>query len=194
MKKEKKPEAGSGIRKETVLLVAFVSLLVGFLGGVVFSAYKLNSGTTGPGQMPPPGHVDSGRIALLEELVLKNPKDATSWIELGNLYYDSQQIERAIHAYESALKGRPDDADVWTDLGVMYRRDGKPQKALEAFTKAQTLDPKHQASLFNAGVVLLHDLHQPDKAKAKWEQLVRLNPDARSPSGQLVKDLVKAIP
>jgi cytochrome c-type biogenesis protein CcmH/NrfG len=194
MKKGKTAEERSGIRRETLLLVVFVSLLVGFLGGVVFSAYKLGPKTAVPGAMPPPGHADSGRIAMLEASVQKNPRDAASWIELGDIYYDSKQIGKAIDAYESALKARPDDADVWTDLGVMYRRDGKPRKALEAFKKAQSLDPKHEASLFNAGVVLLHDLHQPGEAKAMWEKLVRLNPDARAPDGQLVKDLVKAIP
>ncbi len=187
------PEKPSGIKKETVLLIAFVSLIVGFLGGVVFSAYKLNSGATGSGSMPPPGHADTGRIAMLQQLVMKNPKDASAWIQLGDLYFDSKQIEKAINAYRSALKVRPDDADVWTDLGVMYRRGGNPHSALDAFKKAMAVDPKHEASLFDAGVVLLHDLHQPDKAKAMWERLLKLNPDARAPGGQRVKDMIEAM-
>lgn len=180
-----------GVKKETALLGVFIALIVGFVGGVVFSAYKLGSDQNIPGAMAPHDHASDSHIAELEELVANDPNNAAAWIELGNLFFDAQQIEKAIHAYESALKIQPENADVWTDLGVMYRRKGGAKQALAAFRQAQTLNPKHEIALFNAGVVLMHDLKQPKEAREMWEQLIRINPSAKAPNGQPVKELIE---
>jgi cytochrome c-type biogenesis protein CcmH/NrfG len=189
MKKEKMPEQ-SGIKKEMALLFVFIALIVGFIGGVVFSAYRMNPEMES--EAPPPhNHADDAQIVALQETVAKDPKNVTAWIELGNLLFDAQKIDDAINSYESALKLQPDNANVLTDLGVMYRKKGKAKEALALFNKAQVVNPKHEASLFNAGVVLMHDLNQPKEAKAAWEKLVQLNPSAKTPGGEPVKDLIE---
>ena len=189
MRKEKMPEQ-SGIKKEMVLLFVFIAFVAGFLGGVVFSAYKINSDIQ-PAAAPPHDHAADDQIAALEERVQKDPKNADAWIELGNLLFDAQKMDGAIHAYETALKLQPDNANVLTDLGVMYRKKGQPKEALALFNKAQAVNPKHEVSLFNAGVVLMHDLNQPEEAKAAWGKLVQLNPSAKTPSGESVKELIE---
>ena len=192
--KDQKTSAQTGVKKETTLLIVFISLVIGFIGGVVFSAYKLDSNTSLPDAMPQRhDHAGDPHIAELEETVAKDPKNTEAWIELGNLYFDAQQLDKAIQAYEAAVKLQPENANVWTDLGVMYRRKGDTKQALAAFNKAQAVDPRHEISLFNAGVVLMHDLHQPQEAKAVWKKLIELNPSAKTPSGQSVKDLVEKI-
>jgi cytochrome c-type biogenesis protein CcmH/NrfG len=189
MKKDKMPEI-AGIKKEMTLLFVFIAFLAGFLGGVVFSAYKLNSNIQ-PAVAPPHDHASDAQISALEEAVAKDPKDAEAWVELGNLRFDAQNIDGAINAYETALNIKPDNANVLTDLGVMYRKKGRAKEALALFNKAQAINPKHEVSLFNAGVVLMHDLKQPEAAKAVWEKLVQLNPSAKTPSGESVKDLIQ---
>ena len=55
MAKSNQPVNGY-VRKETMMLVAFVTLIVGFIGGIVFSAFKSDFGIPGQGQvtaMPP---------------------------------------------------------------------------------------------------------------------------------------------
>ncbi|MDX9786000.1 MAG: tetratricopeptide repeat protein [Desulfobacterales bacterium] len=193
--KDKTLQTQIGVKKETTLLFVFIALGIGFIGGVVFSAFKLDSTTNLMGVIPadPHDHAADSHIAALEETVAKEPNNAAAWIELGNLFFDAQQVEKAIHAYETAVKIQPENADVWTDLGVMYRRKGDAKQALAAFNKAQALDPRHEISLFNAGVVLMHDLHQPQEAKAVWEKLIQVNPAAKTPSGQSVRELVEKI-
>ena len=44
MAKKKEAPDGQYIKKETMLVVALVALIVGFLGGVVFNAYKSGAG------------------------------------------------------------------------------------------------------------------------------------------------------
>ena len=182
----------SGIKKETALLYIFIALIVGFIGGVIFSAYKLESDANVPNAMPPQrDHAADAHITELQKQVAKDPNNVAAWIELGNLFFDAQQNEKAIQAYETALKIKPDNADVWTDLGVMYRKKGDAQKALEAFQKAYSLNPKHEISLFNAGVVLMHDLNKPKEAREMWEKLLKLNPSAKTPSGQSIRELLE---
>ena len=81
------------------------------------------------------------QIAVLEQQVKENPKNAEAWAKLGHNYFDTNQVDKAIEAYKKHLELKPGNADVWTDLGVMYRRGGKPQEALLAFDKAAASDP-----------------------------------------------------
>ena len=131
--------------------------------------------------------------AALEKETAANPDNVEGWIQLGNLYFDNDNFDGAIGAYEKALALTPGNADVWTDLGVMYRRKDQPQKAVEAFDQAIKVDPRHQTCRFNKGVVLLHDLKDMPGAIAAWEELIRINPVATTPSGQSVDELVQQL-
>jgi len=197
---EKKIKAnGTTVKKETMWLVAFVALVVGFLGGVVFGVYK--TGSDKPIQksmISQPAEKDQGvsvesaaQIFQLEKVTKENPDDAAAWTSLGNLYFDAGNHQKAIAAYTRSLALNPNDANVITDLGVMYRRSGQPNKAIESFDKAAKIDPKHETALFNKGIVLMHDLNDLDGAVQAWQELLKRNPAATSPSGQPVKDLVE---
>jgi tetratricopeptide (TPR) repeat protein len=75
----------------------------------------------------------------------------------------------------------------------MYRRTGQPQKAIEAFDKAAKIDPRQETALYDKGIVLMHDLNDIPGAIKAWEELIKRNPAATSPSGQPVKNLVKTL-
>lgn len=81
------------------------------------------------------------------------------------------KFEKAISAYTKSLELHPENPDVWTDLGVMYRRSDQPVEAIKAFDKAIGIDPKHEASHLNKGIVLMHDLYDREGAIQVWEAL-----------------------
>ena len=83
--------------------------------------------------------------------------------------------------------------DVLSDLGVMYRRNRQPEKAIEAFDRALAVNPNHQTSRYNKGVVMMHDLEDRQGALAAWEELVTLNPQAKAPNGKLVSEMLQQI-
>ena len=60
---------GDTVRKSTMLMVAFIALGVGFLGGVVFSAFKTGSGisTSVPGPPPAPQQQAAQEQSVTEE-------------------------------------------------------------------------------------------------------------------------------
>jgi len=183
--------------------VATITLVVGFLIGVVLTVYKSRSGLpvqSSPqgSQSAPPSNSDQGssvemaaRIFELEKQTAQNPQSAEAWIQLGNLYFDTDNNEKAIGAYQNSLALKPDNANVLTDMGVMYRRSGMPAEAIKAFSKAIAVDPRHEVSRFNKGIVLMHDLKDREGALKAWEGLLEINPLAMAPNGQSVDQLIQ---
>ncbi|GMQ79859.1 MAG: tetratricopeptide repeat protein [Thermodesulfobacteriota bacterium] len=197
---EKKINAeGKTVKTETMWMVASIALVVGFIGGVVFGVYKTRSDKPIQKSMiSQPAEKDQGvsveraaQIFKLEKITKENPDDVAAWTSLGNLYFDTGNHQKAITAYSRSLELNPNNANVITDLGIMYRRSGQPKKAIESFDKAAKIDPKHETALFNKGIVLMHDLNDLDGAVQAWQELVKRNPDATSPTGQPVKDLIE---
>ncbi len=197
-KQEKIPKGY--VQKGTLYAVAAACVAVGFFGGIVFSALKAVPNPTlpmpGPGQKaeapPAAGSDPMMRIRAMEEEAKKHPDKEEVWVALGNAYFDADKPEKAVQAYEKSLALDPNNADVLTDMGVMYRRMGKPEKAIEAFERAMAANPRHEVSRYNKGIVLLHDLNDMEGAIRAWEDLVRINPDYTTPTGQSVKQMVDA--
>ena len=193
------PKEISGyVKTESLILAVVVALALGFVGGVAFSAYRASNGqptaASASGSAGPA--LSAQQREQLQDLIEKtrsNPEDVISWTQLGHLYFDSDQPQLAVDAYEKSLQLDASRPDVWTDLGVMYRRSGAPQKAIEAFDHALSLNRRHEIAMFNKGVVLMHDLKEPRKALAAWELLVQVNPQAKTPGGQLVSELVEQL-
>ena len=198
------PGNGS-IKKETVVIISIAALVIGFLGGIMFSVYKsptapqqaANSQQAAPqSQQNAQAQVAAAKekqILALEKELAANPKKASAWIDLGNLYFDTNQFAKAVTAYTRSLELNPDNPSVLTDLGVMYRRLGKPNEAIAAFDKAVQIDPKHEQSRFNKGVVQIADLKDRAAAIKTWEELLQINPFSQAPNGQSLKDILEYV-
>jgi cytochrome c-type biogenesis protein CcmH/NrfG len=200
MKLEKKTET-KYMPVNTTLIVALVCLVVGFLGGVVYSTYKGSTESmtqqtvfqsTLPGQTSNSSQ-QGNMILALEKKVAEDPKHLESWVKLGNLYFDTNNPKRAIIAYKKYLELDPNNPDVWTDLGVMYRRNGRSAEAISAFNKAIELNPSHAQSWFNKGIVLMHDLNNPEAAIKAWEELAKIAPNFRAAGGRTVQEMIDDI-
>ena len=201
MAKETQVGRNGYVKKETMLVAAIITLVVGFVGGVTYSSFKFGTGT--PVQTSVPSQQTSrdqgvsekqaDMIQSFEKETSQNPENVEAWIQLGNLYFDTNRFKKAIRAYKKSLELNHNNPDVWTDLGVMYRRSSQPIGAIEAFEKAIEIDPNHETSRFNKGIVLMHDLNDREGAIKAWEGLVKVNPFASTPNGQPVMELVEKL-
>jgi cytochrome c-type biogenesis protein CcmH/NrfG len=183
-----KKRSKSRMKKETVILIVVIAFLVGFITGATVAILKGKKGVETsavqqkPQMAPPsaptgPSPVEvASKIKTLKEIVQKDPKNLPAWVELGNLYFDSDQPKEAIEAYSKYLSAKPENPDVRTDLGIMYRRLGDLDRALEEFKKAAQTDPKHVNSRYNIGIVLLHDKQDIKGAIKAWEEYLRVDP------------------
>lgn len=196
---------GDYVRKSTMYMAVAVALVVGaFLGVQVTSLYspappQEKRAVSAPSQQAQNGPANQispdvmGRILEMEQAVLKDPNDVAAWTKLGHLYFDTDQPKKAIPAYEKSLALKPNDPDVLTDLGVMYREDHQHDRALATFEKAIAANPKHQIARFNKGIVLYFDLERKDEAMKAWRELLAINPDAKAPNGQPLKEMMQSL-
>jgi cytochrome c-type biogenesis protein CcmH/NrfG len=180
------------MKKEMVILVVVIAFLAGFVAGATTAILKGKKDVPvarapqqpqmAPQEAPAPSGPTPAEVASkidgLKEIVKKDPKNLSAWIELGNLYFDSNQPQEAIKAYMESLKLKPDNADVRTDLGIMYRNAGEIDKAVEEFKKAGQIDPKHVNSRYNLGLVLLHDKQDMKAAIKAWEDYLKVDPNS----------------
>jgi len=134
-------------------------------------------------QQPPP--LDQARVQALQTVAEKDAKNVESRVQLGNLFFDSEQYPQAITWYEQAYVLNPADTNVSTDLGVAYYYTNQPDRALAQFDKSLTTDPKHVKTLLNVGIVRAFGKNDLAGAAKAWEQVVAISPD--SPEGQAAK-------
>ncbi len=186
---------------QIVVITAAISITVGFLAGIGFSYLqsvekKVPQQYTSPNINPQKQAMQNqiaSQISVLMNEVVKNPDNVTAWTQLGNICFDNNLVEKAIHAYNKSLEIKPNNANVLTDLGVMYRRNREFKKAVEAFKKANEIVPHHEVSILNTGIVKLFDLKDTAGAVEAWEKLIKLNNNAKVSDGQFVKDVLQSI-
>ncbi|EGB13606.1 Tetratricopeptide TPR_1 repeat-containing protein [Pseudodesulfovibrio mercurii] len=189
------------VKKSSAIMLAVLGVLLGaFIGNAVTMLYvgqrqqRLNVSTQAvPTESPVPHTADPEALARLENGAAADPTNADLWIELGNFCFDHNLPARAVNAYERALELRPNEVNVWSDLGVMYRRTKQFDKSVDAFGHAAALDPKHVTARFNMGIVYLHDLNDPALALKAWKEVLTIDPEAKSPTGQPVADMVQGL-
>ena len=138
--KKKNLKNAPTMAKRSAMIMAAVTFFFGFFAGAAFEFFKTDSA---PGIASNSGTaIDfAQKVNALEAEVINHPQNTNAWIQLGHVYFDTKIYDKAIHAYEKALKLNPNNANVLTDLGIMYRRSGQFRKAVEKFDKAVAVDP-----------------------------------------------------
>lgn len=197
------------VKTQTMAVAVVVALVVGFMGGVIYSSVQ--GGGSGGGYSPapqqaaspspakggapsPPASVNpqmASNILSLEQRVAANANDAEAWMQLGNTYFDTNNFAKAINAYNRYLALQPNNPNVLTDLGIMYRNNGQPTEAIAAFDRAMAIDPQHVQAPFNKGIVLMNDVHDHQGAIAVWQKLVDANPGVTAGNGMPVSRVIE---
>lgn len=183
--------------KENVFFGA-AGLIIGLLLGILVGG-KVTGGSPSPaaqavqqtgGAMANPAQL-SIRITEAEKIVAKDPKNLQAWIALGNDYFDANNPQKSVQAYEKALELDPNNPNVLTDQGVMFRALGFFDRALGNFQKANKINPTHLQSLYNQGIVYAVDLKQPEKAKPVFEAIIQKggNSDMANQARQMLQQL-----
>ncbi|MFH1415050.1 MAG: tetratricopeptide repeat protein [Elusimicrobiota bacterium] len=109
---------------------------------------------------------------------------------LGNLYLERAEYEKASEEFKKALDIDPRDAIIRNNLGLLYSKTGRPEDAMNEYTKAAMYDPHFAEPYYNMGN--LYSVRKSYEMSLKsYEKAVMINPryaDAYYNLGNLLKD------
>jgi tetratricopeptide (TPR) repeat protein len=128
--------------------------------------------------------------AEFQKVVAKDPKDAESWVMLGNLYRAASDPPNAEKAFDSALAAEPDNEEALKGLAVMYSEMGDSAKAMEKWKALADKNPNPHTL-----ASLAQQYEQMNDYKSAAEVLrkaVAANPDEESLAQSLAYDLAEA--
>ena len=144
-----------------------------------------------PAQQQAPPALDEARVQQLRATIEKEPRNASAYTELGNVYFDAQRFTEAIASYEQSLAIDPSNPNVSTDLGVSYYYTNRTDEALAQFERSLKLDPNHTKTLLNKGIVLAFGKENLGAAAEEWKKVVDLAPD--SAEGQAARRALEGV-
>jgi cytochrome c-type biogenesis protein CcmH/NrfG len=90
---------------------AIAIFVTGFFCGVGFSAYRFGSESlSGSSTAQKTNYAQMAKD--LERDLTENPENSNAWIQLGDVYFDSDKYAKTIDAYQKALSLNPKNADM----------------------------------------------------------------------------------
>jgi tetratricopeptide (TPR) repeat protein len=117
-----------------------------------------------------------GAIAMLEDVLAKDPKDSNALYLMGMCYSKKQMYTEAIAALIQVVQLVPNFPPAQFELAICYQNRGDKDKALEHYRKTLELDPNNPDAAYNAGLILFGQ-NRADEALALFEKAVSLKPD-----------------
>ena len=121
---------------------------------------------------------DETRARALQAAIEKDQRDATSRVELGNLYFDAERFPEASKQYEDALAIDPKHVNASTDLGIAYYYMNQPDRALAQFDRSLAIDAAHTKTLLNIGIVRAFGKQDLKGAAAVWQKVIDVAPSS----------------
>jgi predicted TPR repeat methyltransferase len=138
------------------------------------------------------GRSDEG-IALIRRAVALQPGQAGMLNNLGNLLFETQQLDAAAEVYEQALAaagpGQAESADPLHNLGVIHRRNDRLDRAEQCMREAIALRPDSGASWYGLSEVLVAQGRVREGLQAN-SQAILLLPRESIAREQVIKALV----
>jgi tetratricopeptide (TPR) repeat protein len=181
--------------ESTVYAIAGVifGLIAGWMIGTQQATQRVPAAAPATANAPAPAGEAGARAAVLDDTQVnalktvagREPGNAQSRVQLGNLYFDAERYDDAIKWYSEAQALLPNDVNVSTDLGVCYYYTNQADKALTQFDRSLKIDPNHAKTLLNVGIVRAFGKQDLAGATEVWQKLIKLAPD--SPEGQAAK-------
>ena len=150
----------------------FFGLLVGWIVGSQQAAPRVAPAqaaaqASAPAQTQAPPALDESRAAALRSSAERNPRDAETRVQLGNLYFDAERFDDAVRWYEEALKIDPKHSKTLLNVGIV-RAWGKQdlEGAAKAWERVIEVAPSsEEAARAKQGLDGIRAAHPPSAPK-----------------------------
>ena len=112
-------------------------------------------------------------VVLALAMVALSACSASSHLERGFAHIEHGRYEKAIVAFDKAIRLRPDDADAYNNRGNAYVFLGRYEKAIADYDEAIRLQPDLADAYYNRGVAYAQ-LGKPAEAISDLETALEL--------------------
>ncbi len=112
-------------------------------------------------------------LAVLEPL--RGSANPDVWNAIGIARADAGEPERAVEAFEQALRIDPKNAVAWQNIGLTRVHANRPQEALAAFDRAFALNERLPRA-WNGRGAALEELGRHGEALESWKRALELDP------------------
>lgn len=124
--------------------------------------------------------IESGRreeaVQVLEKLVAIDSAHASAHNDLGVLYAEGDELEKAHFHYERAVELAPENGMFLKNVAdYYYHKKSDIKKALEKYVQALTLDPADVEALMGTGNICMVLEHYAD-ARTFFEKIIETEP------------------
>lgn len=125
-------------------------------------------------------------IAKFQEAIAIIPTCYNCYNNIAFSYTQKKDMAAAETAYRKSIEVKPDDAAAYVGLAGMLFNSGKAADAEPLLEKAVSIDGNNADAHYIYGMTLVSK--DPAKAKAQFEEFVRLAPD--QPNAAIAKSLI----
>ncbi|MCB2184570.1 MAG: tetratricopeptide repeat protein [Desulfobulbaceae bacterium] len=110
-------------------------------------------------------------IALCEERLARNSKDAFAYNMMGTIYLKQKNFEAAEQSFSKAIELQPEWLTPHNSLAALYVIKGEPAEAVKKFEKAIEVNPQRGETYIS--LAMLHEkMGEYDKAIAVYETML----------------------
>ncbi|KAA1262178.1 Tetratricopeptide repeat protein [Rubripirellula obstinata] len=110
-------------------------------------------------------------IPVLESAMAAEGGDAVAAYQLGNLWYDRRQYDKAVKCWEESKRIDPSFPTVWRNLSLAYlNQQGDNDAAWDAMKQAFDLNPTDARVLFELDQLAIRLCHSPADRLARLKQ------------------------
>lgn len=131
------------------------------------------------------------RSSLPEDAAL-SAKEFQTMGELGAMYYERGQLEKARMIFTALVELNPESGAAHAALGGLLTRTEEFEAALVHLNRAVELDPHEIAPYVNRAEIYIRQ-QQPEQAVANLKQAVALDPEEKSPAANRARAMAFGI-
>jgi tetratricopeptide (TPR) repeat protein len=115
-------------------------------------------------------------IEILHQTLKLEPELVTTYYQMGLVYFEMDQRDKAINSFKKALQIEPQNLQARLKIGEVYSKMTRNDLAVEEFLKAELIKPNNTELFFKIALEYWYD--QKLKKSAKYYQkILFINPD-----------------
>lgn len=173
-----------GAPRQRALWVAIAALTT---AGIVFGVRSLGESAVpemggqamAQSSASPSATIDQMQVMQLMQRISSNPRDAAALAELADVYFQAGDYKTASNWQRKVLEIDPKNELAQLGLGAAQFNMGNLDEAERLWLAVVKANPRQVEAHYDLGFLYMKkDPPEPDKMRAEWAEVVRLDPDS----------------